>query len=364
MNMKPTSVKFNHDLNKEFTKTLKSRVNEYFIKKNVDKHGNLNMVFKSIFMFALFFVPYFLIMTETVTSTFPVLALWGVIGTGMAGIGLSIMHDANHGAYSKFPIVNKVMGLSMDLVGGSARLWKLQHNVLHHTYTNVAGVDEDVEGPPILRFTPHHEHMKIHKYQHIFFPFLYGLMTFGWIIWKDFLQVFRFNRKGLISDKELKKDVLTIIAWKAFYFGYILIVPIFVLDLPTGTTLLGFLILHFVCGLILSFIFQLAHVMPNVDFPLPNDESIIESNWAIHQLRTTANFSQKSRLFSWYVGGLNYQVEHHLFSGICHVHYRHISKIIKATAEEFKVPYHAHGSFIKAVGAHYKLIRAFGRTPS
>ena len=119
--------------------------------------------------------------------------------------------------------------------------------------------------------------------------------------------------------------------------------------------------MHYVCSIILSLIFQLAHVMPENHFPVPNENEVIENNWEVHQLQTTANFSQKSRLFSWYIGGLNYQIEHHLFSNICHVHYRQISKIVRATAKEYNIPYYSNGSFFKAIGMHYKVIKRFGQ---
>ena len=189
-------------------------------------------------------------------------------------------------------------------------------------------------------------------------------MTFGWVMWKDLLQVGRYKRKGLIKKENYVKELLIIILWKLIYFTYILIIPIFVLDLPVATTLIGWFVMHYVCSLILSLIFQLAHVMPEMEFAKENNENIIPNNWTIHQLETTANFSQKSRLFSWYIGGLNYQIEHHLFSGICHVHYRKISKIVKATAEEYGIPYHTNGSFFKAIGRHYQILKHFAKVPA
>tara|TARA_B100000674_G_scaffold438677_1_gene400339 strand:+ start:9081 stop:10166 length:1086 start_codon:yes stop_codon:yes gene_type:complete len=359
--MRQTTVKFDKNFPSDFSKVLKKRVNDYFNKNNIDRFGNFNMFFKSFVMLSMFFGPFYLIASSMVLNTWFVIGLWCLMGVGMAGIGLSIMHDGNHGAFSRNKIVNRAMGLTLNLVGGSAKLWKLQHNVLHHTFTNVEGLDEDIDGPGFLRFSPHSEHKPIHKYQHVFFIFAYGLMTFGWVMWKDYLQIFRFRKKGLVKEREFKKELLIIIFWKLFYFSYILVVPIFILKLPVLTTLIGWFLMHYVCSIILSLIFQLAHVMPEIDFPEPNENEIIENNWEIHQLQTTANFSQKSRLFSWYIGGLNYQIEHHLFSGICHVHYRKISKIVKETAKEYNIPYYTNGSFFKAIGMHYRILKKFGQ---
>lgn len=359
--MRQKNVKFDKNLYTDFSKILKRRVNDYFKKNNIDRFGNFNMFFKSFVMLSMYFVPFYLIASSTVTNTWAVIGLWSFMGVGMAGIGLSIMHDGNHGAFSRNKIINRIMGSTINFVGGSAKLWKLQHNVLHHTFTNVEGLDEDIDGPGFLRFSPHTEHKPIHKHQHKFFIFAYGLMTFGWVMWKDYLQVYRFKKKGLIQPKEFGKELFFVIFWKVFYWSYIIVVPIFVLDIPAVPTLVGWFLMHYVCSIILSLIFQLAHVMPENQFPLPNEKEIIENNWEIHQLQTTANFSQKSRLFSWYIGGLNYQIEHHLFSSICHVHYRHISKIVRETAKEYNIPYYSNGSFFKAIGMHYRVIKKFGQ---
>lgn len=359
--MKQAAIKFDKNFSADFTKVLKKRVNDYFTKNKIDRFGNFNMFFKSFAMLSLYFVPFFLIVTKTVTNPWATIGLWSFMGVGMAGIGLSIMHDGNHGAFSRNKLINRLMGLTINFVGGSAKLWKLQHNVLHHTFTNVDGMDEDIDGPGFLRFSPHKKHKPIHKHQHKFFIFAYGLMTFGWVMWKDYLQVFRFKKKGLIKPKEFGKDLFFVIFWKAFYFGYVLIIPIFLIGLEKVPTLIGWFLMHYVCSIILSLIFQLAHVMPENDFPQPNKEEIIENSWEIHQLQTTANFSQKSRLFSWYIGGLNYQIEHHLFSGICHVHYRNLSKIVKETAREFNVPYYSNGSFVNAIKQHYQIIKRLGQ---
>lgn len=359
--MKANTMKFDTSYRPDFTKVLRKRVNEYFEKNNIKRTGNFNMYLKAVVMLSLYFVPFVAILAGAVTSTWAVILTWAFMGVGMAGIGLSIMHDGNHGAFSKNKFVNNMMGFTIHLVGGSDKLWKLQHNVMHHTYTNVEGMDEDIDGPGFLRFSPNHEHKPIHKYQHYFFFFAYGLMTFGWVMWKDYFQAARFKKNGLFKEKEFRKEMTKIVLSKVAYFLYVLVIPIVVFDLPVVTTLVGWFAMHFVCSIILSLIFQLAHVMPETDFPMADHKNIISRSWTVHQLHTTANFSQKSRLFSWYIGGLNYQIEHHLFSNICHVHYRKISKIVKETAKEFNVPYYTNGNFISAIGQHYKVMKRLGQ---
>lgn len=119
--------------------------------------------------------------------------------------------------------------------------------------------------------------------------------------------------------------------------------------------------LQFVQGFILTIVFQPAHVMPTSEYPIPDSEGNIENSWAIHQLLTTSDFSPESKIFSWYIGGLNYQVEHHLFPNICHVHYSKIAEIVKKTAREYGLPYHVQSNFLMALINHGKMLRDLGQ---
>ncbi len=353
--------KFSKELDIEFLATLRRRVNEHFQTRSISKYGNYNMVIKSIFMFTLYFAPLILMLTGIITNVWVLLALWMIMGLGKGGIGLSIMHDANHGAYSSNKNVNLWMGYSVNLIGANAALWKIQHNVLHHTYTNIHEADEDIDVPMFLRFSPHQKRYWIHRFQHLYVWFFYGISTLTWVTFRDFTQLARFKKKGLISEKKAKKELLQIIGWKLLYFSYILVLPMLILPVSPWMVLFFFFCMHFVTGLTLSLIFQTAHVMPTSDFPLPNEEGSMESNWAVHQLATTTNFSPRSKIFSWLIGGLNYQVEHHLFSNICHIHYKDISKIVSKTASEFNIPYYSQRNFVLAVWSHIKMLHALGR---
>jgi len=291
------------------------------------------------------------------------LGLWVLMGLGMAGIGLSIMHDANHGAYSKNPTVNRMMGYLILLVGGDDNNWKIQHNVLHHTYTNMHELDEDIDTAFFLRFSPNEKRIGVHKFQHIYAWFFYGLMTMLWSTTKDFEQLFRYKKKGL--TKQLKKPFSYLFArlliLKLAYHAFTFVIPLIFVPLPWGQILIGYLVMHFICGLILALIFQPAHVSPNTEFFNPDENQTVENTWAIHQLLTTTNFAPNSKLFSWYVGGLNYQVEHHLFPTICHVHYKKVSEIVKKTALEFNLPYNSFPTFRSAIYNHASMLKELGR---
>lgn len=346
----------------EFYITLNQRVNEYFKNKKTSRHANIEMVFKSIFMLSLYFIPYFIIMFSGITSAWAMLGLCLIMGLGIAGIGLNIMHDANHGAYSKSPIINNIMGLTLNAIGANAFNWKVQHNVLHHTYTNVNEFDEDVSQRSIFRFNPHAPHRNIHKFQHIYAWFLYGLMTFQWVFFKDISRLLNYQSRGLV--KQVKASVVSewviLVVSKLIYLTYALVLPIIFLPFSWWQIFIGFFAAHWVAGFILAIIFQPAHVTSDSEFPLPNEEMSLENNWAIHQMLTTKNFAQDNFLFSWFVGGLNQQIEHHLFPTICHVHYRNIGKIVEATSKEHGLPYFQAPTFTGAIKEHFKLLKKLG----
>ena len=355
-------ITFESNTNAEFYKTLQQRVREYFKQNNISRFGNAGMVVKTVFMISLYVVPFILLNTLFADSMLLSVLMWVIMGFGMAGVGLSIMHDANHGAYSKNDRVNKLLGLVINGVGGSDVNWRIQHNVLHHTYTNVSGYDEDIDPGKVMRFSPRAERLKIHRFQHIYAWFFYGLMTLMWCTAKDFIQAARFKRQNLLKTQNITygRLVRAIIITKVIYFAIIFGVPFTFSILPWYGTVLCFLTMHFIAGVTLAAIFQPAHVVPTSTYPIPNNSGVVEADWAVNQLYNTANFAPKSTWFSWYVGGLNYQVEHHLFQNISHVHYKKLSEIVKKTASEYNLPYYSYKTFFGAVREHTKMLHDLG----
>jgi linoleoyl-CoA desaturase len=350
----------------DFFTTLNQRVNEYFRSNNITRYANGEMVFKTIFMYTLYLAPYFLMLTGVVSNIWAMFALCLVMGVGLAGIGLSIMHDANHGSYSNKAWVNNLLGYSLNVIGGNAFNWKVQHNVLHHTYTNIHDVDEDISPRGVLRMTPHSPWKSIHRFQHIYAWFLYCLMTLVWVSVKDFNRIGKYEKDGLVTKQKttFTREWIILATSKVLYFVYILVIPMIVLSVTWWQWLIGFLVMHFVAGFILGIIFQPAHVIDGTEFPLPDGEGKMENSWAIHQLYTTTNFGHRNAILSWYCGGLNFQVEHHLFPNICHVHYRKIASIVRQTAEEFGLPYKSADTFTQALVMHGKLLKDLGQAPS
>ena len=353
-------VKFNKLDRPEFFKVLRQRVNQHFLDNRLSKHANFNMKFKTIFMLCLYTIPLGLMLTGVASSLWVVILMWAIMGFGMAGIGLSVMHDANHGSYSSNTNVNQALGFVLNFIGGYHTNWIIQHNVLHHSFTNVHGFDEDID-KGVMRFSPDQEHKSFFRFQIFYAPFLYGLMTIYWLLIKDFQLLFRYDKKNLLEGQGLtfKSALFQIIFHKAWYVVLTLVLPMLLIDLPWWQVLLGFLLMQFICGLILAFVFQPAHVLEEVNFYKADDNGSVKNNWAIHQLETTSNFAS-NRYFSWFIGGLNYQIEHHLFPNICHVHYAWISKIVKTTAAEFNIPYNQQKSFYSALKSHFVLLHKLG----
>ena len=356
-------LKFSAKTNTEFVKELKQQVRSYFEENNISKYGNSSLIAKSVFMAALYTLPFLAVLTGLASSSFTIILSWSVMGVGMAGIGMVLMHDANHGAFSSQKRVNHFLSKSMYFLGGYPVNWRYQHNTLHHGFTNIDGYDEDISPVGILRFSPHKPILKIHRFQHIYAWFFYGLMTISWTIYRDFAQLYRYSKENskTFSKKSFLFHLTDLIIAKIIYFGIFIFLPIFLNPSQWGLMLIGFFLMHFVSGFILGIIFQTAHVMTTTSFPKADSEDQLEHNWTVHQLYTTTNYAPKSKWFSWLIGGLNYQVEHHLFPQISHVHYPVISKFVRSTARKYKVPYYLEPSFAAALKHHYQMLKELGR---
>lgn len=356
------TVRFPHPQTKSFSKELRKRVNQYFKDQGLSRKANAKMATKTISMLAFYFVPYILMLTLPLGS-WGTLGAFFLMGFGMSGIGMGVMHDAVHGAYHDRKWVNDLLGSTIYLISGNVTTWRFQHNVLHHTYTNIEGLDEDLETRGLLRLHPDQPWKKFHRHQAWYAPVLYGLLTLNWVVMKDFSQMVRYEQMGLanFSKAEKRREWLKLIATKGLYFSLFVALPLIFASAPWYVVILGFVLMHFTAGFILSFIFQLAHVVDHVSAFSAPESGKMDDAWMEHQLLTTSDFARKSKFVGWFVGGLNFQVEHHLFPNICHVHYPQISKIVEATAQEFGLTYNEHKTFMAAVRAHIRQLRTFGQ---
>jgi len=359
------TIQFSRIDKAKFFRTLNKRVNQYFKENNIKRTGNWILYLKAVVMFAVFLAPFVVILTVDMPQWLQLL-LTVVIGVGMAGVGMNVMHDSNHDSFSSKRWVNKIMGSSIYILAGNVYNWKVQHNLLHHTYTNIKDHDEDIEAGRIIRFSKHAKWFKIHKLQKYYSILLYGLLTLNWAITTDFKQMHNYLKRKLSPNSKLpnpKKEWTKLIVTKVLYYSLWIVLPLLVLDIAWWKVLLGFFVMHYTAGLILSLIFQLAHVVPNTDMPLPNEDGKMENTWAIHQLYTTSNFAPKNWFINFYTGGLNHQVEHHIFPNISHIHYNKLAKIVKETALEFNLPYNEYKTTRKAILEHFKQISNLGKQP-
>ena len=348
-----------------FFKTLNKRVNAYFKENGLKRTGNWKLYSKAIIMFSIFLVPLVLILTISMPQ-WVLLLLTVVIGIGMAGVGMNVMHDSNHESFSSKKWVNKIMGSSMYSLAGNVYNWKVQHNVLHHTFTNIPGFDEDIDAGRIIRFNKNSKWLKIHQFQKYYSFFLYGLLTINWAITTDFRQMRKYLKRKLSYGKfpNPATEWTTLIVTKLLYYFLWIVLPLLVLDIAWWKVLIGFFVMHYTAGIILSIVFQLAHIVPMAEMPLPDKEGNLEHTWAVHQLYTTTNFAPNNKFMSWYTGGLNHQVEHHIFPHISHIHYGKIAKIVKETAREYDLPYNEYKTFTKAIAEHFNQLKTLCAKPA
>lgn len=352
-----SKVKFQSNGN-AFFDTLKQKVEQYFNENNITKKtGNRKLFTKTYILVAQLLLSYFLILFLPVADIWKYL-LFIIEGITLAGIGFNVMHDGAHGSYSSRKWVNNIMAHSLDFIGGSTFMWKSKHNIIHHTYTNIDGVDEDID-IPFMRTTESQEKKWFHRFQHLYSPVLYSLQYIFWVFYSDFRKYFSGKIGGLNYSKMKVKDHVIFWFAKAASITIFFVLPVIILGWGLGIT--GLLLMCVTTGISVSIVFQMAHLVEHRDFPLPDpNTNKIENEWAIHQVHTTANFATQSNLANFLLGGLNFQVEHHLFPKISHIHYRNLNRIVKETCKEFNLHYGEFPSLPAAIRSHFRLLRQLG----
>jgi len=353
----PARVTYNSS--SEFQQALRRRVDRYFRMTKRSPLAGASMYVKTAVILLAFAALYVGLVFFAATWWQIVLLSIG-LGVTVAGIGFNIQHDGGHEAYSRHRLVNRIMSFMMDLVGASSYVWARKHNVIHHTHTNVAGHDDDIDLGPLARFAPEQRRLWHHRLQHIYMWILYAVIIPKWHFQDDFGQLLA----GRIGSHKLPWpkgwDLVQFVLGKLTFFALAFVIPAFFH--PLWGVLACYLLAGGVAGIIISIVFQLAHVVEEAQFPTPNpDTGRIDSPWAIHQVQTTADFAQHNRVLSWFVGGLNFQIEHHLFPRICHIHYPRIARIVEKTCRQHGIRYHAFPSVSSAVRSHYRWLRSMGR---
>lgn len=350
-------LRFAHDTG--FYVEVKRRVLEYFEQTGLSERDSLRMYVKTAVLFLWFGASYALLVFAA-TTWWQGALLSCSLAFAIAGIGFAVEHDANHGAYSKHSAINHLMGLTLDLLGASSYVWRWKHNVFHHTYPNLNGADDDIDFLPFARLSPAQPRYLVHRFQQFYMWALYGFLLPKW----HFIDDFKSLARGRISRNRFPRprgwNLVEVLSGKAVFITWAVVVPS--LFHPWWMVLLFYATTSLLVGCVLAVVFMLAHCVEEAEFPdPPPGTDRIPDTWAVHQTRTTVDFARTNRLLTWYLGGLNFQIEHHLFPRICHVHYPRIADIVQQTCAEFGIRYTAHETFFGTVSSHWRWLQRMGR---
>lgn len=350
-------VTFNNNGNL-FFQSLKKSVDQYFVSNGIKRTGNWKLYTKAIVLFPLAITLYIYLLTASYSAITGIL-LSIIMGLTLVSIAFNVMHDACHGSYSSKKWVNETLSLTMNALGSNAFIWKIKHNIIHHTYTNVDGIDDDIAKSPVLRHCPTQKWVPAHRFQFIYMFLVYALSTILWLLLTDTVKYF--SKKIVVTEMKISvKEHLIFWVSKALYGFFYIALPVIIVGWQAW--LVSYLIINVTMGITLAIVFQLAHVVEKTSFEEAGKENkMIESEWAVHEIKTTANFAPKNKIISWFVGGLNFQVEHHLFPRVSHVHYPALSKIVQQKCKQFNLPYHYYPTMTEAVFSHIRVMKQLGK---
>jgi linoleoyl-CoA desaturase len=341
----------------EFKHALETSVNEYFRRRGIAKTGNLGIHLKAALLLAWVAGAYYLLVFHI--SSWAGGLLGGLsLALAMTSVGFNIQHDGNHGSFSSRPWLNRLAGLTLDLLGCSSYLWVWKHNFGHHTFTNIPHLDDDIDLAPIGRLSPEVPLRSYHRFQQYYLWFFYLLLVVQWHFYNDYKKLVT----GKIGDRSFDQprgwDWVGLFGGKVIFFSLAFIVPSF--RHPWWIVVAAYLGVTMVMGLVTSVVFQLAHIVEETEHPAVSED--VHAEWVIHQLRTTADFARENRFVTWYLGGLNFQVIHHLFPRICHVHYPQVARVVAQVCRDHQINYRAHRSVYDAIRSHFRFLRTMGHT--
>lgn len=352
------SVKFKSVNNEvQFFEEVKKEVADYFTTHGLRQTGNTEMMVKSVLWVLLWMGSWWsvILFKDNFWLAFSI-GLFHMVCHLM--IAFNIAHDANHGALSSNARINQLAGYMIEFLGCNRRMWVIGHNQEHHSFVNIYGNDNNIDGYKLLRLCPQEKWLSHHKYQWLYAPFVYGLATLNYATFRDLKMIYRYVTAARI--KISWSFMAEFIAFKAFYYLYVFVIPVFVFDVSFSLVLSYFLVGQFVIGLFMVLTFLMPHLIENTSYPLP-ENGTIQQNWAVHVINTTGDFSADSRVMQWFAGGINLHIAHHLFPRICHVHYHRITPIIKSVSERYGIQYRQMPTFLDALKSHFSLLKTLSR---
>lgn len=347
-------IKFLTEPTNGFYNTLKQRVLAYFKENKISRYANSRAIIKAIIFFSFYISSYLLIISGKL-PLWGFLSLWFFMGVFILLTAMSVVHDAAHGVFSSKKWVNQVLIHFANLVGGDGYMYKYKHTVSHHPYTNIHGMDIDLEQSGMVRVTPYTKSKSKHRHQYWYMKILYPFYILFWVLLRDF-KYYRMEKIGLVKAHHALIHWFLLFTSKLFYFFYMLVLPSLILPNPFWQIFLGFVLMNIGSGIIAMFALLANHVVEDSVFFVPDETGLIKCSWGEHQLRTTDDYSPDSPLISFFFSGLNHHVAHHLFPRYCHVHYPAITKLVRATASEFGLRYR-YNSITGGLSSHFRLLK-------
>lgn len=334
-----STIKIKSPTGSPFKEALEFEAKKFFAGKSTT--GNLKLFIKTAVIIVsglfLFFFPYFVWYGGIIYLITKALS-----GYVAASAGFCIGHDALHDSFSEYKKLNRLFGYIFDVYGASSFFWITKHNIIHHGKTNTPD-DGDIATSGMFRFAPFQKWLPRHRFQHIYAYPAYAIEHLYWFF-NDFK---RFKESGY---KMSFFDKVIFFSGKLLYILKTLVLPVVFFG---WWGLLGFFVMEAVCGYRLSIVFQLAHVQRKSQFFEGNEKGVVEMEWAVEQVLTTADFGTKNRWLTYWLGGLNFQVIHHLFPRVSHVHYPEMQNFVVKLCNEFNLPYNHYETMKSAKKDHF-----------
>jgi linoleoyl-CoA desaturase len=339
-----------------FPKVLRRRLDKYFSDQNFSPKADRTMWVKIAAGLAVLGGSWIALYAFR-PDAWKFIGLYLLGGVAQTFLLLNIAHDSNHNAISSSPWVNKTLNYAFDLGGISSYMWRILHHRGHHSCINLHGEDDALTGRGIFRFTPHEPRAPWHRFQHIYALFFYAMFSLDYVFVRDF-EAFLFPTHGYLKrTRHPAREYVILFAGKAFYFTYMLVLPMVVLGKSPLLVAVAFLLNHLIVGLSVTLVFQTTHTIDTTYFPSDRNEF---DNGVYHIFATTADYATDNPVVGWLVGGLNHHIAHHLCPFVCHTHYAPLTRIVKQTAKEFGVPYRQHPTFTQAIAHHLILLKQLG----
>lgn len=328
------------------------------------RRGRRRLHAKATATAALLAVSYWLLVIADTAVWLRLLAAVTLVA-GLLATATGIMHDGNHGSFSRFRWLNRLAGSTGDLLGASSWLWRFKHNHLHHGNTNVEGMDTDIEQQPFARLAPGQEWRPWHRWQRFYLWPLYGFFGMKNMFFGDLRNLFTRQIGPVAIPNEPGRGVTSrVVLGKSAHIAWALVVPL--LFNPWHVVLLFYVVCSWTVGFVLAVLFQLAHCVDLAGFT-ESDAPRRGEHFTSHQLLTTADIACRvpavGHVFRWIAGGLDHQLEHHLAPRLPHTVYPAVARRFRERCAAAGFHAQMHIGLWAALRSHYRWISEMGRAP-